>query len=47
MVMDKGLSIREVEDMLETGGTYIDIVNHNLDMITNLCSKNHDSSLIL
>ena len=26
MVMDKGLSIREVEDMLETGGTYIDIV---------------------
>jgi phosphosulfolactate synthase len=26
MVMDKGLSIRGVEDMLETGGTYIDIV---------------------
>lgn len=26
MVMDKGLSIREVEDMLEVGGTYIDIV---------------------
>ncbi|MFZ9045379.1 MAG: phosphosulfolactate synthase [Cyclobacteriaceae bacterium] len=26
MVMDKGLSIREVEDMLEVGGTHIDIV---------------------
>ncbi|HXA00892.1 MAG TPA: phosphosulfolactate synthase [Cytophagaceae bacterium] len=26
MVMDKGLSIREVEDLLETSGEYIDIV---------------------
>jgi phosphosulfolactate synthase len=26
MVMDKGLSIREVEDMIQTSGTYIDIV---------------------
>ena len=26
MVMDKGLSVREVEDMLETSGPYIDIV---------------------
>lgn len=26
MVMDKGLSVREVEDMIETSGPYIDIV---------------------
>jgi phosphosulfolactate synthase len=26
MVMDKGLSIREVEDLIETSGEYIDIV---------------------
>ena len=26
MVMDKGLSLREVEDMIETSGPYIDIV---------------------
>jgi len=26
MVMDKGLSLREVEDLIETGGPYIDIV---------------------
>jgi len=26
MVMDKGLSLREVEDMIETSGAYIDIV---------------------
>lgn len=26
MVMDKGLSLREVEDLIETSGTYIDIV---------------------
>ncbi|MEM9896120.1 MAG: phosphosulfolactate synthase [Bacteroidota bacterium] len=26
MVMDKGLSLREVEDMLETSGDYIDVV---------------------
>jgi phosphosulfolactate synthase len=26
MVMDKGLSCREVEDMISTGGNYIDIV---------------------
>jgi len=26
MVMDKGLSLREVEDMIETSGVYIDIV---------------------
>ncbi|MGI9545451.1 MAG: phosphosulfolactate synthase [Cyclobacteriaceae bacterium] len=26
MVMDKGLSLREVEDMINVGGTYIDIV---------------------
>ena len=26
MVMDKGLSIRELEDMLDSSGDYIDIV---------------------
>lgn len=26
MVMDKGLSLREVEDMIETSGSYIDVV---------------------
>lgn len=38
MVMDKGLSIREVEDMLEISGDYIDIVK--LGWATSFVTKN-------
>lgn len=43
MVMDKGLSIREVEDLIETSGTFIDIVK--LGWATSYVSSNLDKKL--
>lgn len=45
MVMDKGMSTRQVEDMLEVGGSYIDIVK--LGFGTSYVSNNLEEKLAL
>lgn len=45
MVMDKGLSLREIEDLLETSGTYIDIVK--LGWATSYVTPNLEQKLAL
>jgi len=45
MVMDKGMSTRQVEDMLEVGGSYIDIVK--LGFGTSFVSNNLEEKLRL
>ena len=45
MVMDKGLSLREVEDMIEVSGEYIDIVK--LGWATSYVTPNLDKKIQL
>src|SRR5476651_1941313 len=45
MVMDKGLSLRQVEDFLEVGGTYTDIVK--LGWATSYVTPNLDKKLAI
>jgi len=45
MIMDKGLSLREVEDMIETSGDFIDIVK--LGWATSYVTKNLNEKLAI
>ena len=45
MVMDKGLSLRQAEDLIETGGEYVDVVK--LGFGTSVVSKNIKEKIAL